>query len=75
MNGLELYLAIREITPTSVAIMISGMEKEFEEIAKEAVRRNAYTIVKKPLDIDHILGLLKQLVGKRISGDHRKPPL
>jgi DNA-binding NtrC family response regulator len=75
MNGLELYLAIREITPTSVAIMISGMEKEFEEIAREAVRRNAYTIVKKPLDIDYILGLLKQLVGKWVSGDHRKPPL
>jgi len=49
MNGLELYLAIKKITPTAVAIMISGMEKEFEEIAKEAVRRNAYTIVRKPL--------------------------
>ena len=74
INGLELYLAIKEITPTTVAIMISGMEKEFEQIAREAVRRNAYTIVKKPLDIDHILGLLQRITSKRISGDHRKPP-
>lgn len=75
MNGLELYLAIKKITPSSTAIMISGAEEEFEEIAKEAVRRNAYTIVKKPLDIDHILGLLERLTGKRVSGDLRKPPL
>ncbi len=74
MTGLELYLAIKEITPRSVAIMISDMEDEFEEIAREAVRRNAYTIVRKPLDIDRVLALLERLSGKRISGDHRKPP-
>ncbi len=74
MNGLELYLAIKKITPSSVAIMIADMEKEFEEIAKEAVRRNAYTMVRKPLDIDHILGLLQQITYKRVSGDFRKPP-
>jgi DNA-binding NtrC family response regulator len=75
MNGLELYLAIKKITPTAVAIMISNMEKEFEEIAREAVRRNAYTIVRKPLDIDHILGLLERITSKRTSGDNRKPPV
>lgn len=75
MNGLELYLAIKKITPTAVAIMISDMEKEFEEIAREAVRRNAYTIVRKPLDIDHILALLERISSKRVSGDSRKPPL
>jgi two-component system response regulator HydG len=73
MNGLELYLAIKKITPTSVAIMITGMEQEFEKLAREAIRRNAYTLVKKPLDIDHVLGLLNQLSGKRASGDTRKP--
>jgi len=74
MNGLELYLAIKKITPTAVAIMITGMETEFEEIAREAVRRNAYTIVRKPLDIDHVLSLLERFAGARASGDVRKPP-
>ena len=74
MNGLELYLAIKKITPTTVAIMITGMEEEFETIAKEAVRRNAYTIVRKPLDIDHVLALLERVNCKRASGDFRKPP-
>jgi len=74
MNGLDLYLAIKEITPGSVAIMITGMEAEFEKLAQEAVKRNAYTIVRKPLDIDYVLGMLSTLTGKRASGDLRKPP-
>ena len=75
MSGLELYLAIKKITPTAVAIMITGMEEEFEAIAREAVRRSAYTIINKPLDIDHILNMLDRIIGRRISGDTRKPSL
>lgn len=75
MNGLELYLAIKKITPSAVAIMIAGLEAEFEAIAKEAVRRTAYTIVQKPLDIEHIVKLLERVTGQRASGDLRKPPL
>jgi len=74
MNGLELYLAIKRVTPTAVAIIITGMEEEFERLAREAVRRNAYTVLRKPLDIDHVLGLLERLAGRRASGDTRKPP-
>ena len=74
MNGLELYLAIKKITPTAVAIMITGMEEEFEQLARQAVQRNAYTIVRKPLDVDHILGLLERITARRVSGDRRKPP-
>ena len=74
MNGLDLYLAIKRITPSAVAIMITGMEEEFERLAREAVRCSAYTVVRKPLDIDEILGLLERITAKRVSGDVRKPP-
>lgn len=74
MNGLELYLAIKQITPKAVAIMIAGMDNAFEAIAKEAVRRNAYTIVRKPLDVDHVLGVLNWIGGRRASGEMQKPP-
>lgn len=73
MSGLDLYLAIKKINPTAVAIMITGMEEEFEAIAREAVRRTAYTFVKKPLDIDHILLLLKRITGQRASNALKKP--
>jgi DNA-binding NtrC family response regulator len=73
MNGLELYLAIKKLTPTATAIMLTGNEKEFEEIAKEAVRRTAYTVLKKPLDIDEVLSMLERISGQRASSEIRKP--
>jgi DNA-binding NtrC family response regulator len=75
MNGLEFYLAVKKVIPTAVAIMISGNEKEFEEIAIEAVRRTAYTIVKKPLELDEILRMLEKVTGQRASDHYRKPSL
>ncbi len=74
MNGLELYLAIKKLTPNAVAIMISGNDEEFEAIAREAVRRTAYTIVRKPLDLDHVLAMLDRITSQRASNYLRKPP-
>jgi len=68
MRGVDVYLAVKKVTSTAVAIMISEMENEFEEIAVKAARRNAYTIVRKPLDIGHILDLLQRITRKRLSG-------
>ena len=73
MNGLDLYLAIKKITPMSIAIMITGMEDEFINIARQAVSKNAYTFLEKPLDINHTLNLLKRITQKKASGDSRKP--
>lgn len=67
MNGLELYLAIKQITPKSIAIMVTGAEKEFEDIAREAVRWTAYAVIKKPLNLDHVLHLLHRLNAQRAS--------
>ena len=74
MTGLDLYLAIKRITPSAVAIMISGREEEFLRIAREAVQQTAYTFLTKPLDLDHLVGLLGQIGGQQVSGDIRKPP-
>jgi DNA-binding NtrC family response regulator len=50
------------------------MDEEFERLAREAFRRNAYTVLRKPLDIDHTLALLERITGRQASGDMRKPP-
>lgn len=73
MNGLELYLAIKKITPSAIAIMMTGREGEFEEIAQEAVRRTAYTILRKPLDLDYTLNLLERITAQRVSHALKKP--
>ena len=75
MNGLELYLAIKKVTPRSVAVMVSGMEEEFERLAREAVKQTAYTIVHKPLDLDKLFALLQRITGQRISNAINKPEL
>ena len=73
MNGLDLYLAIKKITPKSVAIMMTGMEEEFERLAREAVRQTAYTMIRKPLDLDRLLALLQKIKGQTASNVIRKP--
>ncbi len=75
MNGLDLYLAIKKLTTTAVAVMITGLEEEFQRLAEEAVRQTAYTIVRKPLDLDMILELLKRITEQHTAGEIRKPPL
>lgn len=75
MNGLDTYLAIKKITPKSISIMISGREEEFVRIAKEAVQQTAYTIIKKPLDLDHLISLLSRIQKQRVSDDIQKPVL
>ncbi|MEO2024720.1 MAG: response regulator [Fuerstiella sp.] len=73
MNGLELYMAIKKVTPHAVAIMISDRDEEFNSIAREAVRRTAYTIVQKPLDLDNVIGMLDRITNQRVSNRLRKP--
>lgn len=75
MSGLDLYLALKKVSPGSVAIMVSGAEEQYETLAKEAVRQTAYTIVHKPLDMDNLFRLLKRVVRQRISNAISKPQL
>jgi DNA-binding NtrC family response regulator len=72
--GLELHVATKRTRPTAIAIMITAMEEEFERIAPEAIRRTAYTITHKPLDIDRVLGPLRRISGQRASAHVRKLP-
>ena len=73
MTGLELYLAIKQITPTTLAIMMSGQEAEFVKITRQAVQQKPYTILKKPLDLDYLLDLLTSMSGQQASNAIIKP--
>jgi len=73
MSGLDLYLAIKNLTPAALAIMISAAEEEFLEIAQKAVDQTAYTFVQKPLDLDHLLDLLERIHRQQVSKAVQKP--
>ena len=73
MTGLELYLALKQITPTSVTIMLAETDENFLKQAEEAVKQNAYTFLKKPLDLDKLLMILDQIHRQQDSDFLEKP--
>ena len=72
-TGLDLYLTLKQITPTSVTIMLAETDKHFLAQAEEAVRQSAYTFLKKPLDLDRLLSILDKLRRQQRSSFIEKP--
>jgi DNA-binding NtrC family response regulator len=73
MSALELYLALKEITPTSVTIMFAETDEAFIKQAEEAVKRCAYTFLTKPLDLDKLFSILETIQRQRYSNFLEKP--
>jgi len=65
INGLETYLAIKEIKPDAVAIMITAYRQEMADLVEEALQNSAYTCLYKPLDIEKVLALVREIMGKK----------
>ncbi|QEF98263.1 Chemotaxis protein CheY [Stieleria maiorica] len=74
-DGLACYLALREISPTITAVMVSRSDAQIRQIAEEAVRRTAYTIVPKPIEPERLAEVMQTLRAQRVSGAIRKPDL
>lgn len=61
INGLEVYLKIKEIDPKLVAIMMTGYRQEMTDLVEEALNNNAYACIYKPLDIEKFLMLIEEI--------------
>ncbi len=63
MSGVEAFLQIKRIDPTAAVIMMTGyaLEKEINQ----ALAEGAFSVLSKPLDIEKILGLIAESLGKR----------
>ncbi len=61
INGLETYLAIKEINPETVAIMITAHRQEVDSLMEQALYNSAYTFLYKPLDIAQVLKLVDEI--------------
>lgn len=60
MNGLDAYLAIRDIRPSVVVILITGYRNELRNLVDRALQRNACVCLDKPLDIDRLLDIIQE---------------
>jgi two-component system response regulator HydG len=68
INGLETYLAIKEINPEVVALMMTAYRQEMEELVEEALNNNAYACLHKPLDMETTLKLLEEIQERKREG-------
>ena len=61
IDGLQTYLAIREIDPQAAAIMMTGYRQEMSKLIEEAMANSAYTCLYKPFDLGEIMELIENI--------------
>ncbi len=65
INGLQTYLAIREIDPQVVAVVMTGYRQEMDDLVQAALQNHACACLYKPLDLDELLRLLEEVVKRQ----------
>ena len=65
LNGLVTYLAIREVDPEVVAIIMTAFHQEMDDLVHSALENNAFACLYKPLDIEEMLGMVEEIMRKR----------
>lgn len=68
LNGLETYLAIREIRPKMVVIIVTGYHQEMAELVEQALRETAYICLEKPIDMKKLVSFLAQIREQKAKG-------
>ena len=63
MNGLELLSKVRFWIPDAIAIMITGLTHQSEDLEEESRRLGAIEFLHKPLSLEHVLKLVKERTG------------
>lgn len=73
INGLETYLAIRDIRPEVVVIIITGYMKEMGDLVDETLDKTAYSYIEKPIDMDRLILLLDEIKEQKNRDAQNKP--
>ncbi len=73
LNGLETYLEIKKVNPNITAVMMTGYRQEVRELLKEAIRKDAYKCIYKPLDMDKVVALVEEIIRRRRARALKKP--
>ena len=63
LNGLETYLAIKNINPEITTVMVTGYghEPEIADIVKRALSETVYICLYKPIDINKVISLINEI--------------
>lgn len=61
INGLETYIAIKEVNPEAIAVIMTAYPDEMSELARKAMEENAHACLEKPFDVDDVLELAQAI--------------
>lgn len=70
INGLETYLAIKEINPGATAIIITGHREPMGHLVEQAISHSAYACLYKPLDLAKMLDLVDEIMTRKVKASH-----
>jgi two-component system, NtrC family, response regulator HydG len=70
LNGLETYLAIHELRPNAVVIVVTAYPLEMDGLARQAIAKGAYHYLQKPFSTEKLLEILNQ-VKTRNNADNK----
>jgi CheY-like chemotaxis protein len=73
LNGLEVYRRIKTIQPNIVAIIVSGYAQEMDSLIMQALSENAHTFLRKPVNMEQLLGLVKGICSELRKNTYHKP--
>lgn len=65
MNGVDAFLAIKEIHPDCIVVMMTGYS--VEDLTKKALAEGAMTVLSKPVSIEQILEITNEVVPDSIA--------
>jgi len=68
INGLQTHLAIKEVNPEAVTIMMTAYWQEMADLVEEALKSDAYTCLYKPLDMTEVLRLVDDISKRKQKG-------
>ena len=65
INGVDAFLEIKEILPDCVVVIMTGHAAE--SLLEEALSKGVRTILKKPVPIERILGIVEEIMPQSVA--------
>ncbi|MBM4464604.1 MAG: response regulator [Chloroflexi bacterium] len=71
MNGLGTYLAIKDINPQAVAVMMTAHRQGVSNLLEEPLKKDVYTFLYKPFDIEEVITLVDEICRRKRHGSEQ----
>ena len=70
-GGLETYLAIKEINPQAVTVMMTAYSREADDLLEEPSGADVHTYLYKPFEVEEVIQLVDGICRRKCQGGER----